>query len=349
MKIVVLAGGLSTERDVSLVSGEQVYNAFVENGHEVILLDVYLGYEPIVEEHNNWEHLFKKRTDCIQKNREAGLDITFKDINNYSSNRNNDFFGPNVIKLCQYADIVFMALHGENGENGRIQACFDLFGIKYTGTDYLSSALSMNKSLAKDIFKAFGIPTPIGITMSIDEYNAGKNIQDISYPLIVKACSGGSSIGCAVAHDETEIINALDNAFKYDTEVVIEQFIDAREFTVAVIEGKALPIVEIIPKVGFYDYQNKYQVGSAIEVCPAELDEGTTNAIQNCAIKAFDALRLKKYARLDFLLDKSTNKFYCLEANTLPGMTPTSLLPQEAAAIGMSFNDLCEKIIEMSL
>ena len=244
------------------------------------------------------------------------------------------------------ADVVFMALHGENGENGKIQACFDLMGIRYTGTDYISSAMAMNKSITKDIFKAYGIPTPFGITLTREEYEAGFINKEITYPLIVKACCGGSSIGCAIAWSEEDFADALMEAFKYDDKVIIEQFIRGREFSIGVMDGKAMPIIEIAPKVGFYDYRNKYQEGATVETCPAELDEATTEAMQKTAEKVFEALRLKNYARMDFMMDKNTGKFYCLEANTLPGMILTSLVPQEALALGIGFNELCEKIIK---
>lgn len=348
MKIVVLAGGISTERDVSLVSGKQVYKALKNNGHDVILLDVYLGYE--VADKEDLESLFKKDIDWSKDiNAVNELNPDVSKIKAMRKDGDKMFFGPNVISLCQKADVVFMALHGEHGENGKIQACFDLMGIKYTGTDYISSAMAMNKAITKDIFKAYDIPTPFGTKMSIKEYEAGANVDGVPYPLIVKACCGGSSIGCAIAKDKSELKGALEEAFKYDTEVVIEQFIDGRELTCGVMDGKAMPIVEIAPKVGFYDYKNKYQAGSTVETCPALLDDDITLAIQECAVNAFKAMRLKCYARFDFLLDKKTNKFYCLEGNTLPGMTPTSLVPQEAAAIGMDFGQLCEKIISMAL
>ena len=350
MKIVVLAGGISTERDVSLVSGKRVYTALKENGHDAILLDVYLGYVLTKEEEEaSLEDLFTDGRDWAEGIKDiAELNPDVQRVKALRTDGDKNFFGPNVISLCQAADVVFMALHGENGENGKIQACFDLMGIKYTGTDYVSSAMAMNKAIAKDLFKAYDIPTPYGIKMTKEEYAKDKKVEGVPYPLIVKACCGGSSIGCAIAKDESELKAALEEGFKYDDEVVVEQFINARELTVGVVDGEAYPIVEISPKVGFYDYKNKYQAGATVEICPAPIDEDLTLEIQNCAIKAFNALRLKSYARFDFLLDKETNKFYCLEGNTLPGMTPTSLVPQEAAAVGINFNELCEKIIGLA-
>lgn len=349
MRIVVLAGGTSTERDVSLVSGSKIYKALKENGHSVILLDVYLGYS-FDNSRMGIDDIFDLDKDWAEGvSAVAEINPDVSKVKALRADGDKRFFGPNVIDLCQSADIVFMALHGENGENGKIQACFDLMGIKYTGTDYVSSAMAMNKSITKDMFKAWEIPSPLGVHMTKEEYLSGVRDKGISFPLIVKACSGGSSIGCAIAKEASQYEDALKEAFKYDNEVVIEQFIKGRELTVGVINGKAMPIVEIAPKIGFYDYKNKYQVGATEDTCPALISEEMTLNIQKCAEKAFEALRLKSYARFDFILDEESGKFYCLEGNTLPGMTPTSLVPQEAAVMGYNFNELCELIIKVSL
>ena len=175
-----------------------------------------------------------------------------------------------------------------------------------------------------------------------------KQEVQVPFPCIVKACCGGSSVGVSIANKEEEYEDALKEAFMYDDEVVIEQYIKGREFSVGVMDGKALPVIEIAPLVGFYDYKNKYQVGSAVETCPAEISEEKTKEMQGYAELAFKALRLKNYARMDFMMAED-GSLYCLEANTLPGMTPTSLLPQEAAATGVSFGELCEKIIAAAL
>jgi D-alanine-D-alanine ligase len=217
-------------------------------------------------------------------------------------------------------------------------------GIPYTGTDYVSSAMAMDKGITKDIFKAHDIPTPGGIRLKKGETET----QRVPYPCIVKACCGGSSVGVCVAHDEEEYVKAKEEAFRYDDEVVIEQYISGREFSVGVMNGKALPVIEIAPKTGFYDYKNKYQAGSTVETCPAELTEAKTSEMQAVAEKVFKALRLKNYARMDFMMGKDGD-IYCLEANTLPGMTPTSLLPQEAAAVGKSFEELCEEILRSAV
>lgn len=347
MKIVVLAGGISTERDVSLITGKMIYKALKEKGHEAILLDVYLGYEASQSEIDNVFTIDKDWTENIGKISEDDPDI--EAIKALRPDGDKNFFGPNVIKLCQNADVVFMALHGQNGENGKIQACFDLMGIKYTGTDYVSSAMAMDKDITKDIFRANGIPTPPGIKMTIEEYKCGKTDPGMELPLVVKTSRGGSSIGVSIARTQEEYEAALKDVFTYDTETIIEKYIKGREFSIGVIGGHAMPIIEIAPISGFYDYKNKYQAGATVDTCPAELTESITSAMKKCAEDAFKALRLKNYARFDFMMDGETNEFFCLEGNTLPGMTPTSLVPQEAAAEGISFIELCEKIIALAL
>jgi D-alanine-D-alanine ligase len=246
------------------------------------------------------------------------------------------------------ADIVFLALHGENGENGKVQAAFDLFGIKYTGTDYLSSALAMNKELAKTLFVANHIPTPQGISMNRSCPVETFADTGLSLPCVVKPCCGGSSIGVSIIHSQEEYEAALQEAFRYEEEILLEEYIEGREFSVGVMDGKALPVIEIAPVEGFYDYKNKYKAGSAVETCPAELSPEITRQMQQYAEQVVKALGLSTYSRMDFLLNEKEEMF-CLEANTLPGMTPTSLLPQEAAAVGVSFTELCETIINISL
>ena len=340
MDIVVLAGGISTERDVSLISGKMIYKALKKNGHNAILLDVFLGYEG-----KDIENIFQLDTDWEAQ--VTGIKDTNPDIDAVKRLRpdwEKNFFGPNVIAICQKAHVVFMALHGENGENGKIQATFDLMGITYTGTDYVSSALAMDKGLSKDIFAQYGIPSPKGIRLKKGEADP----HSVPFPCIVKACCGGSSVGVSIAKKPEEYEAAKEEAFKYDDVAIIEQYIEGREFSVGVLDGKALPVIEIAPLQGFYDYKNKYQAGSTIETCPAQLSLEKTNEMQRYAEEAFKALRLKNYARMDFMMSKDED-IYCLEANTLPGMTPTSLLPQEAAVIGMSYEQLCEKLISISL
>lgn len=346
MDIVVLAGGLSTERDVSFKTGSMVAAALKENGHRVILLDVFMGYG---EQEVDLNGIFDRADEISVK--VSDIPEVAPDLAAVKASRKDQspcFFGPNVIRMCQMADIVFMALHGENGENGKVQAAFDLFGVRYTGSDYLSSAIAMNKGMAKKLFVEAGIPTPMGISMTRETREDDVTKLNLHLPCIVKPCCGGSSIGVTIVRDAAEFKAALDEAFRWENELVIEEFIEGREFSVGVIEGKALPVIEIAPIQGFYDYKNKYKAGSAVETCPAELLEEVSAQMRHYAEEVAKVIGLDTYSRSDFLLDKD-NKMYCLEANTLPGMTPTSLLPQEAAVVGVNFNELCEKLIEISM
>lgn len=341
MRIVVLAGGLSTERDVSISSGILVAAALRQKGHEVVLLDVFTGYEQNI---CDIDALFKQNYSFAEK---ASVGKTVSDISEIKENRldkSDRFIGANVIEICSEADITFLALHGGEGENGQLQAAFDLLGIKYTGTGYLGSALAMNKGLTKSVFVQNKINTPSG-----DIFKSIADAESWSvFPCVVKPCSGGSSVGIAKAEKKEEFDAAVKDAFKYENEVVVEQFVKGREFSVGILGGKALAPIEIIPKSGFYDYESKYQAGATLEICPADIDEKTDELLRSSATAAYNALHLESYARIDFLLDEN-GEAYCLEANTLPGMTPTSLLPQEAAVDGLDYADLCEKIIEISL
>jgi D-alanine-D-alanine ligase len=226
-----------------------------------------------------------------------------------------------------------------------MQAFFDVLGIKFTGSGYLGSALAMHKGVSKQIFRQNGIPTPNGVLVK----KGGKfDPAAFSYPCVVKPCSGGSSIGVCLPKSPAECEEAMAQAFKYDKEVLVEEFIEGREFSVGILGDKALPPIEIIPRDGFYDYEHKYQPGWTDEVCPADIDADVARRLQQMALDAFRALRIDIYARGEFILDGAGNIF-CLEMNTLPGMTPTSLLPQEAAAVGISYGELCESIIDLSL
>lgn len=331
MRIVVLAGGTSTERDVSLNSGKKIYHALKEKGHKVILMDVYFGISGNVENIYDIDYDFSENISGISE-----LAPKIESIKEQKSNNRESYFGENVIEICQKSDMVFLALHGENGENGKIQATFDLLGIKYTGSDYLGSALAMDKLLTKELFIKNDVRTP-------------KYVNVVTYPKVVKVSSGGSSIGVFIVHNDEEYNHAICEASLIESEILIEEYINGREFSVGLLDGKALPVIEIIPKTGFYDYKNKYQAGNAVEICPAQISEIKSKEMQKIAEKVFRVLRLNVYGRVDFIISDKTNDIYCLEANTLPGMTPMSLIPQEAAVVGIDYPSLCEKIIDLSL
>ena len=339
MKIVVLAGGSSSERDVSLSSGGMIYKALKKNGHQAVLLDVYLGYE------GDTEGIFERDTDWAAQIGAVGEENPdMESIKALRAEGWKGFFGPHVLEVCQEADCVFLALHGANGEDGRIQACFELLGIPYTGADFVGSCLAMDKGITKDLFHTYGIPTPSGIRLR----RGGTEEEKVPYPCIVKASCGGSSIGVCIAGNDEEYAGAKEEAFRYGDEVIVEEYIKGREFSVGVMDGRALPVIEMAPKEGFYDYRNKYQAGTTVETCPARITEEKSREMQDIAERVFRALRLKSYARMDFVMS-TAGEVFCLEANTLPGMTPTSLLPQEAAVVGMDFGQLCERILQLAL
>jgi D-alanine-D-alanine ligase len=343
MKIVVLAGGLSPERDVSLSSGCLIANALRESGHRVLLLDIYEG---ISASECDYESLFEDNSGKPYFYKVPDVEPDLGEIKRRNNNRES-LIGPNVLELCQLADVVFIALHGAMGENGQLQATFDVMGIRYTGTGYIGSLLAMDKDLTKRLLRQANIPTADWMiftgSVSVEEV-----INNIGLPCVVKPCSAGSSIGVSIVRSAEELEEAIACASKVEPNVLIEKMIPGREFSVGILDGIALPVIEIIPKQGFYDYKNKYQAGLTEEICPANLSKEDTQRVQGLALQVHNILRLGTYARIDFI-QSQTGEFVCLEANTLPGMTPTSLLPQEAAAYGISYIELCNRIVELAM
>lgn len=343
MNIIVLAGGLSPERNVSLSSGSLIASALRRKGHKVLLLDVYVGIEipngvaPL--------SLFTKeqRDEYL-----VGSDIPDLDELKASLNGQKELIGKNVLQLCECADAVFLALHGDMGENGQLQATLDNFGIKYSGTGFVGSLLAMDKDLSKKLLRAEGILTPDWIYIKADENAISQIEEKIGIPCVIKPCSCGSSVGISIVNNHKELETALEFASKYCENIIVEKMINGKEYTIAILDGKALPAVQIIPKEGFYDYKNKYQKGATTEICPAPMSDELFARLSDITLRGFNCLRLSGYARFDYIMDEDEN-FYCLEANTLPGMTPTSLLPQEAAAVGIEYDDLCEIIVMLAL
>ncbi len=342
MNVVVLAGGLSPEREVSLTSGSLVANALMSRGHRVLLLDAYLGMEVTGDPIS----LFRSEGEYTHQVSAAFPDL---DALKRESGNGERLIGKNVIELCCAADVVYIAMHGGMGEDGRLQSLLDCYGVRYTGTCALGAALSMDKDVAKQLMRHAGILTPDWIVVSAADTEAAtvRALREIGLPCVVKPCSCGSSAGVSMVESEEELRAALVSAAAFEERIMIEKTIVGRELTVGILGGRPLPPVEIIPKEGFYDYANKYQGGRTVELCPAPLTEEQTVRVQARTAHAFEILRLSAYARFDFIMD-AEGEMWCLEANALPGMTPTSLLPQEAAEIGLDYPSLCEEVLRLS-
>ena len=324
-------GGTSAERDVSIASGLRIAAALRSRGHEVVSLDTATG--------------------VIDANRErdllaAGVQQAPPDLESLATMARQSL-SPMLGTLpeVRQADVVFLALHGGQGEDGTLQALLDLGGVRYTGTGQLGSAMAMDKDVSKRLFRDHGVQTAEWLMAPA----SAKEVQDsIGFPVVVKPSKQGSTVGLTLVREPSGLEAAITEAFKYDDEVMLEQFISGRELTVGILGHEALPIGEIIPKHELYDYECKYTKGMAVEEFPARLDPSVAAHVQAQAVLAFKALKLRGYARIDFRLDDSGGCF-CLEANTLPGMTELSLIPQAAAAAGMSFPELCERIVQLAI
>lgn len=339
MKIIVLAGGLSPEREVSLTSGSLIANALMERGHMVSLVDVYEGIEG--------EPVWRGRGD---ERYHASVAETVPDLEAVKARcgGREALIGPGVLEACREADVVFIALHGAMGENGQLQATLDNFGIRcYTGSGYIGSLLAMDKDITKRMLTLAGVANAPWILFDAARDDAARIRAEIGLPCVVKPCSCGSSVGVSIVETEAELAAALEFARAYEPLVLVERKITGREFSIGILDGEALPAIEIIPKSGFYDYKNKYQGGCTTEICPAKLTADEAARLADAAKRVFAALRLDNYARIDFILD-AEGTFWCLEANTLPGMTPMSLMPQEAAAVGIPYGELCERIAQLA-
>lgn len=330
MKIVVLCGGISAEREISLRTSMKVADALQKKGHDVNMIDVYFGTERIPDFTQKKD--FKKEADYLRSQSHLIK----------SSHIDAPLFGPNVLDACRAADIVFIGLHGENGEDGKVQAAFDKENIKYTGSGAESSAIAMSKAEAKKIASPH-IRMPKGVVLK-----KGEKQTEIKAPCVIKPDNGGSSIGVIIVSDDSEYEEALMRDFEFCDTVLVEEYIKGRELTQAVLDNKALPPVEICPDTdAWYDYENKYS-GNTKEVCPADIPDEVLREMSEVTLKFGELIGLSVYYRIDYLLDDE-GRLYALEANSLPGMTDTSLIPQEAQAIGIDYPDLCEMIIEKSL
>jgi D-alanine-D-alanine ligase len=331
MKITVLMGGTSSERNVSLASGIRIVQALRGQGHTVIALDPARGVISAAEE----RELSTGKVGTAPPSLEALSKVA------------EGTFLPNLtsMKELRSADVAFLALHGGQGEDGTIQALLDMAHVKYTGSGHLASALAMDKDLSKKLFRAADVKTADWLMTPVTvEQVEGM----LGLPVVVKPSKEGSTVGLSVVKKRGDLAAAIEEASKYDDEVMVERYVPGRELTVGVLGDVALPVGEIISKHEIYDYECKYTPGMATEEFPAKLSPEATERVQEQALSAFRSLKLRGYARIDFRLT-TDGEFYCLEANTLPGMTELSLIPQGAAAMGISFPELCERIVRLAL
>lgn len=329
MKVAMLFGGTSEERDVSIASGAQVARALRSLGHEVLAIDTARGLLTAEEE----------RLFLTSHVAEAPPD---SDALAIVRSPKADLLGPS---LLADVDVVFLALHGGTGEDGTIQAMLDLADIAYTGSSHSGSAIAMDKDLSKRLFLAARIPTPDWLMTPVDKDTLQSRL---GFPLIVKPNRQGSTIGLSIVRDLAELAAAIELASCHDDEVMLEQFVPGREITVGVLDDEALSAGEIlIPADAVFDYETKYQ-GIVTEVFPADLPNGVVEEAKRLALLAHETLKLDGYSRADFRLDDQ-GRLWCLEVNTLPGMTATSLLPQSARASGVVFPELCDRICRLAI
>lgn len=324
MKITVLLGGASSERDVSMASGLRIADALRQKGHEVLLVDPAKGAMDAAAERELREYGVKTTPPTPEELQALATLPTLTQL-------------PEVTG----ADVVFLALHGGQGEDGTVQALLDMAGIRYTGSGHLASALAMDKELSKIILRAAGVGTPDWLMAPATKEEV---LAELGLPVIVKPSKEGSSVGLTVVKKIEDLAPAIDEAFRHDDEVMIETFIAGRELTVGMLGEEALPVGEIIPKHEIYDYECKYTAGMAEEVFPADIPAAVAEDAQRQAKLAYRALKLGGCPRVDFRM-AADGSLYCLEVNTLPGMTELSLIPQAAAAVGISFPDFCERIV----
>jgi D-alanine-D-alanine ligase len=335
MEIAVFLGGASAERDVSLASGFRIIDALRATGHHVTAVDPATGVLNAAGEQALRAAGVKREPPSLAALKQLAA----------SGEEGGVIAGLTGLSEVRDADVVFLALHGGRGEDGTIQAVLDLAGIPYTGSGHLGSALAMDKDLSKALFRAAGVSTADWLMAPATSEAVG---AALGYPVVVKPSKQGSTVGLTVVREPAALAAAVAEAALYDDEVMIERFVPGRELTVGVLGDQALPIGEIFPRHEIYDYECKYTAGMAHEEFPARLSAELTERLQRQALLAFRALKLRGYARIDFRL-AADGSSYCLEANTLPGMTELSLIPQGAAAAGISFGALCERIVALAL
>lgn len=337
LRITVLLGGVSAERDVSLSSGLRIAVALREKGHDVICLDPAEGV------------LTRETERTLLANGVGSAPPSLEALAGLEARSLSPVLG--TMPEVTDADCVFLALHGGQGEDGTVQALLDMVGVPYTGSGHLASALAMDKHLSKVVLRSAGVATAnwimapaLGSPDGLDAHEVGRHLD---WPVVVKPSKQGSTVGLSIVRAPDELAAAVTEAFRYDDEVMIERFVPGQELTVGILGDVVLPTIEIQPVKELYDYECKYTPGMAKEFV-AELSPEIQSKLADQARRAFHALKLRGYARIDFRLDPQGQP-WCLEANTLPGMTPTSLIPQAAAAAGVLFPDLCERIVHLAL
>ena len=348
MKIVVLGGGISTEREVALVTGTSVCRALRSIGHKAIFVDMFMGLE-------NYEGSLEAAFDVEDGFcGDVAVERIAPDLETVKASRrlkSKSRLGKNVLEVCQLADCVFLGLHGADGEDGKIQAALDLLGVPYTGSNPLSSGMAMDKAVAKRIMESAGVLTPAWREIEYELADIPALAAELPVPCFIKAINGGSSIGVVPVETRAELTAALTEVRRYASRAVVEQKIVGRELTLPILGDRYLNAIEIVPPdSGRFDYVAKYQSGKdgAQELCPAPITPEEQKTLGEAALKFHRALGLAVYSRTDFILD-AQGKAWCLEVNTLPGMTPNSLIPKAAKVDGISYEQLCEQIVELSL
>ncbi len=331
MKVALLTGGTSSERDVALATGLQVAAALRVRAHEVSIVDLATGYVPPAHE----AALLPGGVG-----REPPSLATLRALQ-----RGMLTAGLGEIPAVREADVLFVALHGGPGENGTVQALLDVLGVPYTGSGRLASALAMDKDLAKRVLRDTGVVVPRWVMAPAAPDAVAR---EVGYPCIVKPSNEGSSVGLSLVRRPEELAAAVTAAAEWDVEVMIEEYIAGRELTVGILGDQALPAGEIIPRHELFDYECKYTTGMAEEVFPAAIPDALAHRAQAAALQAHRALKLGGYSRIDFRV-AADGGIFCLEANTLPGMTANSLIPKAARAAGIGFPDLCEAICRLAL
>ncbi len=330
MRIAVLLGGTSDERDVSLASGVEVARALREAGHDVVAVDTTRGALEVSDE----RRMLEEGVGVLPP---AGGDLANLDESHtVALTRNPDFSD---------IDLFFLALHGGSGEDGTIQSLLDVAGVAYSGSDRLGCSLAMDKEVTKRLLRDAGIPTPewlVGPQRAEDVANV------LGLPVIVKAANGGSSLRLMLARDRAALDAGVEESMEWDDVVLFERYHRGREFTVAVLGDRPLPVGEIVPEHEIFDYECKYQAGKATEIFPADIPDDLAAELQQLALRVHKALRLRDLSRVDFIVDEEGAP-WCLEANALPGMTANSLVPKAALAAGISFPELCDRVARLAM